>query len=71
MAIDLKIFEKLEEAHNAPVSLVDLLVSTGGDAALIGELSSTVPFSSKSLKDNNADYLNSQDDEASFGHQHY
>lgn len=36
LAVDLKIFEKLEEAHDAPVSLSDLVQSTGAEAALIG-----------------------------------
>ncbi|KAM0801004.1 S-adenosyl-L-methionine-dependent methyltransferase [Usnea florida] len=35
LAVDLKIFEKLEEAHNRPVSLSELAASTGADAALI------------------------------------
>lgn len=35
LAVDLNIFEKLEEAHDAPVSLSNLTKSTGADAALL------------------------------------
>ena len=36
LAVDLKIFEKLDEAHDASVSLSELVTSTGADAALLG-----------------------------------
>ena len=35
-AVNLKIFEKLEDGHDAPVNLSDLVISTGADAALVG-----------------------------------
>lgn len=69
LAVDLNIFEKLEEAHDAPVSLSNLTESTGADAALLGGLSSIVPLTFKAPKSENAHYLHSQDNEASFGHE--
>jgi hypothetical protein len=38
MAVDLKIFDKLEKADGASVSTLELAKATGADASLIGTL---------------------------------
>ena len=74
MAVDLKIFEKLEKADGASVGTSELAKATGADASLIGTLpvfTVAILIYYSSLLATSSEHLSSSDHEASLRHEYH